>query len=420
MQIKDKVLRSINYAKPYYDLVIVGGGIVGLSLVSKLSSHPFFQKNKILLIEKNDILEQDYSKESLRVYAMTKSSLNFLGLKGKLQGENLLYKNFCGMQVWKDDRPSYLTFDMSNISDGHYGSIVNENYIMGHLLDSLKDKNIDILIDEKIADFDNQKNKGVDIHFAKNKSIKTGLLVASDGANSTVAKKAGVYKHGYSHHQRGLVAHLQTSGHNDFAFQKYFHNEVMGILPLSFNRASIVWSVSPEYYQKLVDMSDTNFIEEINMKLHKRNNIKKVSNSRFIKPPLFTSLLTKRVGFPLNTMWLETYSKDNIAFIGDSAHSIHPMLGQGLNLGINDASIISKLIVDQLERGGNISQSDFLDEYSVLSMTKNQAFHTLVEILKTAYFNENPIIDGVRDLSLDFINRTNALKTVMTRIANSD
>lgn len=192
-----------------------------------------------------------------------------------------------------------------------------------------------------------------------------------------------------------------------------FHNEgVLGLLPLPNNEYNLVWSVSLPFYDYLINLTEHDFLKEVNNKLQSG------SGTSFTPPPIMTSQVSKRFGFHLTSSNLENYySGGRVVFLGDAAHTIHPMIGQGLNLGIQDACSLGTELANNMRYGLGLASSDGLLRFENEAKLRNYALQATVEGLKVVY--ESPWIEDVRQLTTGFLETNVFIRQELYRLANS-
>lgn len=200
--------------------------------------------------------------------------------------------------------------------------------------------------------------------------------------------------------------------HVNVAFQVFHDSGVLGLLPLPNNEYNLVWSVSLPFYDFLVNLSEHDFLAEVNAKLGSG------SGANFTCPPQMTSQVSKRFGFHLTSSSLENFfNGGRVVFLGDSAHTIHPMLGQGLNLGIRDARLLGKALAENLGYGLGLASADGLDRFETEAKLSNYALQAAVEGLKVAY--ESPWVEDIRQGALGLLENSASVREEMYRVANS-
>ena len=202
------------------------------------------------------------------------------------------------------------------------------------------------------------------------------------------------------------------SNYQKIAFQVFHKEGVLGLLPLPGNQYNLVWSLDPHLYEQLISTTDTEFLKELNDHLSTQI----PPNPDFFHPPMIEKLVSRKIGFPLQTSNLENYIQKNIVFIGDSAHTIHPMLGQGLNLGIADASDLTHHLTNNLKYGLALNDPRELDSFGKQARWRNYRLQTAVEALKIGYGAEN--ISTLRDLTINSLNTNQTIKSILEDLVN--
>jgi ubiquinone biosynthesis UbiH/UbiF/VisC/COQ6 family hydroxylase len=412
---------SRELVKSHYDVTILGAGINGLALAWKLSAHDCFKEDstrKILVIDKRNVLDHDYTTPSNRVFSLTHQSLDMfekLNLS-KTSTDEIRYTD--GIQVWNHNSGAFLRFDNHHRPVGwqHFGAIVNHNYLMSNLVKQVRDQNVDFFFTpDKIKYIDNFKQKGAEITFENGDQINTKLLVCAEAGQSDVSHLLGVGAKGVWHNQWAITCSVRSADiHQNLAFQKYFSEEVIGILPTGNDTWSIVWSVRRDYHDYLVDLSANDFLRELNSKIKADDQ----KSQGFVEPPFFTERLDKISAFPLTTKLLDSFVVNNVVFVGDSAHKIHPMLGQGLNLGLTDVSELTRQLFWMLDHCIDLKRSEYLADWSKNMHKNNLFFQSAVEFLKMSYYSSNPVISTARDATILAINSSDTLKKKLVSLAN--
>lgn len=200
--------------------------------------------------------------------------------------------------------------------------------------------------------------------------------------------------------------------HINLAFQVFHETGVLGLLPLPDSSYNVVWSVSLPFYDYLINLSHYDFLEELNYYLQSND------DSNFIRPPKMVSQISKRFGFNLSTSNLENYYNGNkIVFLGDSAHTIHPMIGQGLNLGIQDARTLGSQLQRNMKYGLGLTANEGLYEFEKEAKLRNYDLQMTVELLKIMY--ESPWVEQLRQVGSKVVETNPQLREIMYRIANS-
>lgn len=315
------------------------------------------------------------------------------------------------------------------------GRIVEDSTVHSSIYDALKlknYKNIDYIYGKSIQAIERSDGMLTVSVGSNNKEISkvtTKLLIGADGANSSVRRLSGISSWGWGYGQEAIVCTVMVDKSHSTAWQKYISTGPIAILPLWDNYSSIVWSTSSIEARRLKELSPEAFVAELNKIMqtppatdkwlppesaydnaHKSILSKFLNKSKseimalvdtaisvaqlndpYVKPPIITGMHSVRVGFPLQFLQANTYVKDNIALIGDSAHSIHPQAGQGLNLGIRDADVLAHTIVEALENGQSISDESVLANYGTGRARNNLAMMSIVDSIHRL-FNNNSLV----------------------------
>ncbi|KAI7086249.1 ubiquinone biosynthesis hydrox [Hortaea werneckii] len=266
------------------------------------------------------------------------------------------------------------------------------------------------------------------------------LLVGADGANSPVRQFANIASHGWDYGQHGVVATLSLSNSfeaNDVrtAYQRFLPTGPIALLPLPGNTASLVWSTTPAYAARLKSLSPADFVATVNAafrllsvdinymletmpasgqanELEWRESSTRASSTGL--PASFPRVTDVQQGsvasFPLRMRHADTYTGHRVALLGDAAHTIHPLAGQGLNLGLADAEALAKQIAWGVEHGVDIGTNWCLDQYNADRWAANNAMLGVVDKLKKVYSAESgPVVWG-RSLGVDVLDRFGAVK----------
>jgi 2-octaprenyl-6-methoxyphenol hydroxylase len=299
-------------------------------------------------------------------------------------------------------RPVFLTF-AGNVEPGEPFAHMVENR---HLIDALAVRAEAAGVDLRalpVSTFE-ARAEGVDVTLADGTVIEASLLVAADGARSKLRERAGIATHGWEYNQSGIVVTVgHERDHQGRAEEHFLPAGPFAILPLKGNRSSLVWTESRKEASRIVALSDDEFHGELEQRfgLH-LGEIKALDKPR---------------AFPLGYFVARSFIAERLALIGDAAHVIHPIAGQGLNMGLKDVAALAEVVVDAARLGIDIGQADVLERYQRWRRFDTMAMGLATNSLNVLFSNESTLLRTVRDIGLGLVDRTPPLKSLFIRQA---
>lgn len=386
-----------------YDIVIVGAGIVGLTLACHLKD----QDLRVAIINKDAVDKKTANLYSqLRVIAVTVGSQQLLEQLDVWQRLDTKQRApFRSMQVWESGQTANLFFDSADVGEACLGYIVKNSDLEQALYAHAKtDTELTWFAPDVLFDMQLEKNQ-VCVTLASGAQITTRLLVGADGDHSQVRELANLQIKSTDYAQRAIVAKVRTElPHKQTARQIFLPNGPLAFLPLKdAQHSSIVWSTTPEESQRLEDLDDEFFCEELMHAFEQRLG-QVVSTSQ-------------RLSYSLKIQEAEQYIKSGVALVGDAAHSIHPLAGQGANLGIADAHCLAKVILEAKQKHRSIAAYHTLRRYERERRFHNRIMMGGVDGIKHLFAASNPVLQKTRQFGLNAINNVTCLKNVIARYA---
>ena len=383
-----------------FDLLIVGGGIVGLALASALRESPF----RILLAEAGQYPVDSGLQYDLRVNSIHLGSQAFLQAIGAWSF--VAEKRYCPysrIEVW-DAAGGRIEFDADTIGEQNLGAIV-ENNVLAVALNKTLEESTNI---EKIANARLESLRLVDqsvvASFGNAGEFRVSMVAGADGGNSDVRQMIGLTINSRSYNQRAFVAKIGTEQHHeDTAYQKFLADGPLAFLPLDDGSSSIVWSCESERSEELNAMTDSEFEAELARSFDYRLGE--------------TTLQSKRVQFPLRRFHLDSYMKNRTVLIGDAAHVIHPLAGMGANLGLMDAASLAETLTHNPDLSENIWNDRKMREYERCRKAAVAPVLTLMDGFDWGFRSKSPILQGVRGIGLELTDRTTLAKNTIMRFA---
>lgn len=421
-----------------YDVVINGAGPVGSALACALSHSPQFptNPNRILLIDsqsfetKQEFIGKKDKTADQRVVTLTPSSIRFLkslGVWDKLDLSRVV--PFYSLQVWESTGGNHFIIDNKNNTNQELGRTIEVKHLQACLFERIQELNrCEVAIPSSIEGISQDENQGcLNLNLIDGRKIKTKLLIGSDGARSKVKQFSKIPTYGWSYNQMGIVCTISSSLKEEKpkAFQRYLTNGPLALLPLWDSFYSIVWTVNLEEFEVLMKLSDEKFIAELNFSLTRPSKHHPISlplqdEKPFQYPPLVTNICNKRMAFPLNSLQSQRYIGNRLALIGDAAHSLHPMAGQGLNMGLGDSILLANVIIKNLKGGVDVGDENNLYEYERQSKIMNYSMSLAMEGIKAGFGTSNGVLSKIRNFALNGINNFGLLQDIMKKGADGD
>lgn len=400
-----------------YDVVIIGGGIVGLSFANELAGSDF----TVAVIERNASKPVTETPDS-RVSAINPFALTRYVRSGVLQSS--LSTRICAyekMFVWDFSGAGQVEFNSAETGYAELGAIVENRVMQQMLLENVsRAENINYYCPEEISSIHytcDDKQTATEpvtepatetvIELSSGQSITTKLLVGADGVSSRVRKIASIPQSNHSYQQHGLVCNVSTSeSHQNTAWQCFLTTGPLAFLPLYNGQSSIVWSLDDTEALRIQSLDETAF----------RAALAEASEYRLGD----IVDCSERLSFPLSHGHAENYVKPGLALIGDAAHHIHPLAGQGANLGIADAAALSKIIMDARQLDRNWASLHTLKKYQRQRKGENRLMEMSMTGFKNLFGNDNPFLSEIRNAGLSLVDHLPVLKYRIIKQALGD
>ncbi|HSH53795.1 MAG TPA: FAD-dependent oxidoreductase [Methylotenera sp.] len=372
------------------DVAIVGAGLVGMASAIALQQAGF----SVALIDSkspDQSTDADDNVWDQRIYAISPKNAAWLDCLGIWQ---LLKPTRIGemqaMQIWGDASEAPLDLAAEDVNQDHLGFIVEAGNLTQALMQKIEASDIHIMFNNRCAALTTQPNKAV-LELTNQAMIQSTLLLAADGSHSWVREQLSMPMQQKSYDQIAIVANFEVkSAHSNIARQWFAHdvdgkNSILAWLPLPGNRISIVWSVSSQYASQLLQLTIDEFTKEV----------AKAGNHQLGE----MGLITSPASFPLALQTSTTLTKDCVVLVGDAAHQIHPMAGQGMNLGFRDVINLVELLKDKSSYQ-SVSDSGLLKRYSRVRKADTLNMLMLTDGLYRLFASRNGTVKKVRNWGL--------------------
>jgi 2-octaprenyl-3-methyl-6-methoxy-1,4-benzoquinol hydroxylase/2-octaprenylphenol hydroxylase len=335
---------------PALDVAVVGGGMVGAATALALARAGF----ATALLEARAPAPWSVQDEvDLRVVGLAPSSITLLedlGVWTSIRASRA--SPYAQMHVWDAASGAVIHFDAAQQDRDLLGYIVENNLVQWQLWQALESAGVRRLCPAQVRGYEVLEDRvQLSLQGAEAETISARLLVAADGAASPLRAMAGIETHGRDYAQRGVVAHVTTErAHEGTAWQRFLDTGPLALLPLADGRSSIVWSLPEAGALRVLALDDQAFFDALGVASDFR--LGRITGA------------TARAAFPLRLQLAETYQAERFVLLGDAAHAVHPLAGQGVNLGLRDVVELRDTLVAARDAGSDIAAPHVLRRYA--------------------------------------------------------
>ena len=388
------------------DVIIIGGGLNGATLAIALARAGL----PVTLVEGQPLeifTAEDFDGRAYALSLASKRMLAALDLWPLMADEA---QPILDIKV-ADGRPGEgagfgaVHFDHAEIEEGPMGWIVEDRVVRRALIERLgKTPGIDIRAPARVADHRVAANEA-DVVLASGETLRAKLIVACDGRGSPSARRAGIHRIRRDYGQTAIVcAVAHERDHGGIAHQLFLPAGPFAILPLAGgHRSSIVWAERPALAAQLKDAGEDEFLAALRLRF-----------GDFLGP---IRLAGKRFTYPLSLSLAEKMTAPRLALLGDAAHGIHPLAGQGFNLGLRDSAALAEVLVEAARRGEDVGSPLVLDRYSAWRSFDNTTTALAMSAIDSLFSNDNPLLRLGRNLGLAVVDKMPGLKRRFIREA---
>lgn len=391
-------------ARKDFDLIIAGGGMVGSALACLLAAQS--PATRVCVLEPRPPESAPGGKAwGLRVSAISRASQAVLQHAGAWPaisaGRISPYRR---MMIWEGDDPGRgLSFGAEDVGEPELGHIIENDLVQWALARHLEQFPNVVVIPAAVSAVGIEPSQ-VAVTSDGHGTIAGKLLVGADGAGSATRAMMNIPTRGWSYHQRAIVATIRTErGHRDTAFQRFLPGGPIAFLPLCDGSISIVWSTPEEDTDGLLGLDDSAFMEAVS------------EASGQVLGNVVS--LGKRAAFPLRAQYATRYTDKRFALIGDAAHAVHPLAGQGVNLGFLDVAVMAEVFLEALSRGRDPGDAQCLRKYERWRKGENLAMLAAIDGLGRAYKVGSGPLPYLRKIGVDLLGRTPMAKELFVRRA---
>jgi 2-octaprenylphenol hydroxylase len=388
------------------DLLIIGAGMVGSALALALRDSGL----NIVVVDGGPLTVKPFVADApfeARVSALSIASQRILERLGVWEG--ILARRvspYGDMHVWDGSGTGKVHFSASSVHAEVLGHIVENRVVQDALVERLQQSSIGLLADTRL---EQMRRSGDDwlLTLSDGRLLRSPLVVAADGANSTVRRMTGTATREWDYLHHAIVTSVRTAeSHHKTAWQRFTDEGPLAFLPLDREGehwCSIVWSVTPEQSERLMKLDDERFCRELETAFEGR--LGKVIS------------VDPRLCVPLRQRHAKRYVAEGLALIGDAAHTIHPLAGQGVNLGFLDAAVLAEVLRGAVERGERLADERVLSRYERRRMPHNLALMAAMEGFERLFQADALPVRLLRNAGLKMVDRSTEAKALFVRQA---
>lgn len=390
---------------PDHDVIVVGGGMVGAAAALGLAETGL----RVALVEaRQPAMTFDPAQVSNRVSALTRRSENLLKKLDIWQMmQSMRIKAYSSMHVWDAGGRGEIHFDAADVGEPSLGHIVENRVTQLALWQRLQAHQLVTLFCPDTLLSVQPGDSGPRVRLKDAGEVSARLLVAADGKNSVVRDMLGIQTQGWLYDQHALVATVHSElSHRNTAWQRFMPDGPLAFLPLGIDQdhaCSIVWSTSPQQAQALLAMPEQAFCEAL------------ASAGENILGNI--TAVSERAVYPLELKHAQTYIADGCVLLGDAAHAIHPLAGQGVNLGFEDVEVLLEQVALAKQAGRSIGSRRVLRRYERERKGANLTMLAAMDGFKRLFSNNMSALRLLRNSGLVMVDRSKSLKAFFTRYA---
>ena len=387
------------------DVLIAGGGFAGLTLAIALRQAlgPSFG---VIVADPALGRSHDTDERASAIVAAARRLFEAIGVWDAVaaQAQPILDMVVTDSRLADATRPVFLTFGGDIEPGEQFAHMIENRHLVAALEDKARDCGVELLTGA-VKETGGGENAGrIVATLADGGTIAARLLVAADGARSTIRQAAGIATHGWNYGQSAIVINVaHEREHNGRAEEHFLPAGPFAILPLTGRRSSIVWTERTDEAQRIVALSDEDFHAELEQRFKLHLGELKVIGARRVHP----------LGFFV----ARSFIADRIALAGDAAHVIHPIAGQGLNMGLKDVAALAEVIVDAARLGLDPGSQNVLEQYQRWRRFDTMAMGFATDGLNRLFSNRSDVLRLARDVGLGMVERLPGLKRLFIREA---
>tara|TARA_B100000676_G_scaffold308989_1_gene371248 strand:- start:3008 stop:4219 length:1212 start_codon:yes stop_codon:yes gene_type:complete len=382
-----------------FDIAVVGGGMVGLTLALGLEG----VGARVAVIERaslTDMAEASFDGRGSAIAAGSQRILDGTGLWELLQADA---EPILDIRVADGASQLFLHYDHREVGEGPLGWIVENAHIRRAFAQAVALSDVIVFENTALADA-RFEARSTTLELVDGRTVDATLAIAADGRQSALRKLAGIEAVRWSYPQTGIVcAVTHEAPHHGIAHEHFLPSGPFAILPMTRNRSSIVWTERNDLAPAILELDDDDFSAELKRRFGGFLGDVRVGPQRW--------------AYPLSVVHARDYVAPRVAAVGDAAHAIHPIAGQGFNLGLRDVAALAEIIVDRLRLGLDPGDTEALMRYQKWRKPDNMMMIAATDSLNRLFSNDIAPVRMARDTGLALVNQLPPLKRVLMRHA---
>jgi len=382
------------------EIVIAGAGLAGMPLACTLGQAGV----SVTLVEAKPLSQLISSKFDGRTTAVARSSKQMLGVLGIWDAIEACAQPILDIRVADGGSPFFVHYTHEDVGSEALGWIVENGVLRTAMLERLKTLgNVKLLDELEVSDV-NADRGFCSVELSDGSILKTRLLVGADGRNSLTRRLSGIETKQWSYNQHAIVCTVRHDlPHRGIAHEHFLPSGPFAILPMLENRSSIVWTEHSSLAPHMMQLDRANFLEELQKRF-----------GQFLGP---LELEGPIGSYPLGSMTASSYIGPRVALVAEAAHTIHPIAGQGINIGWRDVAALSEVVINSLRLGLDPGSESTLQKYQQWRRPDNISMTMTTDILNRLFSNRVPPLVAARNLGLGLVQRLPGVKKILMRHA---
>lgn len=387
------------------DILIVGGGLNGPALALALAQ----TGHTVTLIDalpRDARAREDFDGRSYALALASQKLIDQIGVWDVVAGQAqpMLEIKVTDGRAGQGPSPFFMHFDHAEIEEGPMGYMIEDRYLRRALRDAMEAEPAITLVDEQTVIAQDADATGVTVTLASGDSLRGRLLVGADGRRSGTAERAGIKRTGWDYGQTALVCAIEHDRpHNGIAHQFFMPPGPLAILPLPGNRSSIVWSERSDRAAAIQSLDEESYLSILRPRFGDFMGDIRLAGDRFT--------------YPLNLTLANAFVAERLALVGDAAHGVHPIAGQGLNAGLRDVGALAEVLTEARRRGEDIASSLVLDRYQQWRRFDTASLAAATDAFNRLFSNDNPLLRLGRDIGMGVVGAIPGLRQSFIREA---